>query len=279
MNEERPDSEGQSRAGFEPQPSLTVTTYNIRYAGLDEGSLDWAHRRGRVAAVLRDIAPDIIAIQECWLDQLDDIADRVPQYDWIGEPDSAGEHTPLGYDSARLAVESCGAFGLAPDGERGVLGWDSALPRTVTHATFRDRKADHHVTVFSVHLDHEGSHARLEGARLIIDRLPDHPTVVAGDLNCTPGTAPYQHLTTVLNDAYDIADSRRGRDETYVGFDRASTDVASTSDPKRIDYVLTDGFEVPRYATGGPSGTDGPASDHLPVTVELRPTAECGGDY
>lgn len=253
----------------ERTPRLTVATYNIRYAGLDDGPRAWERRRDEVAATIRAAAPDVIALQECWLDQRGDLEDLIPTYEWVGEADRTGEHTPIGYDPTRITVESSGTFGVAPNGERGVIGWDGLLPRTVTHATLCDRVTNAEFTVVSVHLDHQGTRARVEGARLIDDRLPDHPTVVAGDLNCEPGTEPYQILTAALEDAHDAAGERTGRDETYIGYEGGPMGETPTPRPRRIDYVFVRGFRVVTYATVALKGAGVQPSDHLPVVVEV----------
>lgn len=237
---------------------LRVGTYNVRYSGLDEGCLAWERRRDRVAATLREHRPDAVALQECWMGQLAELRERLPGYDWVAHPDDAGAHTPIGYRPDRLTLADSTAFGLAPGGQRGVLGWDAALPRTVTVATLRDDRTGRRLTLLSVHLDHRGERARLEGARLLLERLPDGPAVVAGDCNCEPGSDPYRALTAELDDARSVAARRVGPGATYAGF-------GDDADPRRIDYLFVRGYGVGEYRT-----VDGDrASDHRLVLAEL----------
>lgn len=267
-------------AGTRDADPLRLASYNLRYAGLDAGSLAWERRRDRIASIVESLAPDVLALQECWLDQLDDLRGRLPAYDWLTAPDASGEHTPIGYRPDRLTAVSSGGFGLAPGGERGVVGWDAELPRTATHATFRDARADHgspadrRFTCCSVHLDHRGERARVEGARLVRDRLPDGPAVVAGDCNAEPGSEPYRVFTTAgLTDARAVAETREGPDATYVGFDGRGGGEAEPPDPRRIDYAFVRGFDVARYrVVADESPPERRASDHRAVCVDLRPT-------
>lgn len=249
--------------------SLTVATYNIRYSDLDEGGQVWEQRRDAVAATIRASGSDIIALQECWFDQLDDLATRLPTYEWVGHPDRTGEHTPIGYDPDRVTIESSGAFGLAPGGERGVIGWDALFPRTVTHGTFRDPATERQFAVFSVHFDNHGSRARTESASLIAERFPECPVIVAGDVNCGPGTDPYRILTRHLTDACATADTRTGPEATYVGFDDAAERDPGAIGDERIDYIFVRGFEVASHATLLPPSNGAQPSDHLPVVTEL----------
>lgn len=134
-----------------------------------------------------------MALQEVWLKQLPDLRDRL-EYAWVAHPDASGPHTPLAYKPTRFTVVDEGTFGLAPGGERGVIGWDAHFQRLVTHATFRDRQTDRNFILFSVHLDHEGATARRESAHLLTDRLPEGPCVVAGDYDCDVGSNPYRRF-------------------------------------------------------------------------------------
>ncbi|MFB6175834.1 MAG: endonuclease/exonuclease/phosphatase family protein [Halobaculum sp.] len=232
----------------------------MRYAGVDEGTHAWERRRDAVATTIRTAAPDLLATQEVWLGQLADLQERL-NYAWVAHPDDTGPHTPIAYRSDRFTVVESGAFGLAPGGERGVLGWDAAYPRTVTHATFRDRRMDRTFQFCSIHLDHRGEEARREGARLVTDRLSDGPAVVAGDCNCEPGSEPYRRLTDVASDTAETAMRREGPRETYVGFSENGN-----PDARRLDYVFGRGCAVRRHHTLDP---DGHPSDHRPVVVEL----------
>jgi Metal-dependent hydrolase len=169
-----------------------------------------------------------------------------------------------------------GSFGLAPGGERGVIAWDAQFQRTVTHATFRDRQTDDTFTVFSVHLDHDGSTAREKSAQLLTGRIPANPCVFAGDYNCVPESDPYKQLTVPLTDTRKAAIHRDGPQETYVGFDtgddsgpeggKQQSRVGNDADSRQLDYLFTRGFSVVRHRVNVP---DGLSSDHRPVMVDL----------
>lgn len=262
-----------------PADGVRVATYNVRYSGLDDGSLAWEARRDAVAATVRELSPDAVALQECWMGQLGDLRERLPDYGWAAAPDDVGAHTPVGYRTDRVDCDAVDAFGVAPGGERGVLAWDAAVPRTVTRATLRVPGVERAVPVFSVHLDHRGERARLEGARLVRDRLPDGPVVVAGDCNCEPGSEPYRVLAAELDDSRAVAAGRSGPEATYVGFGGRGTGEPGAPEAKRIDYVFVRGFDVAAYRVVAPDdvgvslGDDAtlPPSDHLPVVVDLVP--------
>lgn len=257
---------------------LRVMSYNVRYGGLDDGPRAWENRRDPVAATVRLHRPDVLCLQEVWQDQLPDLRERLPAYEWAAERHRTGEHTPIGYRPERLAAESVDAFALAPDPEDiGATAWDAAVPRVATEARFHDRETGESFALANVHFDHEGALARRESARLVRERLDADPALLVGDLNARPASNPYRSLVETpgpFADARQAADTRFGPGETYVGFDGEGVEEGTDHDPtrdKRIDYVLVRGFDVGLYATAADvDATWRHPSDHLPVVVDLR---------
>lgn len=282
-----PDVGGTGTGESDRVPTLRVVSFNVRYAGADEGELAWERRRDAVADVLRALRPDVVGLQEVWLDQLPDLRERLAGFEWVGEPAAGGEHTPIGVRLARLRIEGNGAYALSETPDRlGSVGWDATYPRTATVARLRDRLADRPLAVHNVHLDHEGATARAEGADLIARRLPeDRPAVVTGDLNCTPGSPPYGRLVGAgsgadadaegsadvdagsAGDCAGLTDATAAVDpfgpaESYVGFDDGTT-------PRRLDYVLA-ALPIADAGVGSRTADGRVGSDHRPVAADLR---------
>jgi endonuclease/exonuclease/phosphatase family metal-dependent hydrolase len=262
---------------------IRVMTYNVRYAALDRGPREWPRRRDAVAATVRLHRPDVLALQEVWQDQLPDLRERLPAYEWVAERHRTGEHTPVGYRPERVAPEdgSTATFALARDPSViGEAGWDAAIPRVATEARFRDHATDRTFDLVNVHFDHEGRLARSESARLVRERLDEPPALLVGDLNARPASRAYRLLvshdggTGPFADARRVADVRHGPGETYVGFDGEGIEAGTDRDPtrdKRIDYVLARGFDVAMYATAADvDATWRHPSDHLPVVADLQ---------
>jgi endonuclease/exonuclease/phosphatase family metal-dependent hydrolase len=271
-------------------PALRVASYNVRYAALDTGPRDWTNRRDAVAATIRLHQPDVLCLQEVWQDQLPDLRERLPGYEWVAERHGTGEHTPIGYRPERIEpVEGTTAtFALAPDPTAlGTTAWDAAVPRVATEATLRDRRTDEPFALVNAHFDHEGEVARRESAALVRERLCRADAgrrLLVGDLNCRPASGPYRRLvshdggTGPFVDARRVAAVRHGPGETFVGFGDEAVEAGTSYDPeagKRIDYVLSEGFAVPLYATAaGVDVTWRHPSDHLPVVVDLVAATE-----
>ena len=262
--------------GPSPADHLRVATYNVRYANLDSDPRAWSRRRDGVAAAIALHRPDLVGLQECWLDQLPDLRARLPEYDWVAHDAGNGEHTPIGYRPDRLDCLDDGQVGLSPSGAPGTVGWDASLPRFCTWATFHDRVTGAEFDCQNVHFDHEGRLSRRESARQVSARVGERPAVVLGDLNAVPLSGPYRVLTHDLDDARSVADRRFGPGGTFVGFEGEGVDEDGPREHQpRLDYVLVGGFTVARYAVSTVEDATGRhPSDHLPVVADLSVSTE-----
>lgn len=254
--------------------AVRLLSYNVRYAGLDTGPNAWEGRRDGVASDVRFHRPDVVALQEVWMTQLDDLRDRLPALDWVGHRVLDGEHTPIGYRPDRFAVTDSEVFALSetPDAyDR--PGWDATLPRLTTRATLRSTRSASRVTVLSTHFDHEGERARRESARLLRDRVADveGPAIVAGDLNCGRTDEPYRLLTADGRGA-GLADARAVAAEPPHGPAATYNDFDAPRPGETLDHVLvTDDVDVDLY--GVPTTVDRRGrypSDHFPVVVDVH---------
>ncbi len=266
-----------------PVPSsgdIRLVSYNVRYQGVDEEPYDWPQRKDRVLTELRRLSPDVIAFQEVWLDQLSDLKRGLPAYEWVTADDEL-PHTPIAYRSDRFELAESGDFWLSPpDAPAGQAGWDSTYQRRCTWATLTSQSGTVPVTIFSVHLDHEGDEARRKGVSQIRDRVSavGGESVVAGDFNCSRDSPAFTHATASISDKRDLHDARRiagdtgGPATTYVGFDDDTpthNDVSNT----QIDHILvTPKLNVSRVVTVVPEGesADVPPSDHRPILADFE---------
>lgn len=246
---------------------VRLLSYNVRYAGLDFDENAWEHRRDGVASVLRFHDPDVVCLQEVWQSQLPDLRERLPAYEWVESGASNGAHTPIGYRADRFSVVEASAFSLsATPADLDAYDWGAAIPRLTTRATLEDGATGEGLAVLSTHFDHQSPEARRRGADLLSERLDDRslPTVLAGDLNCTPDDQPYRTLTDAgLRDVRDAADHPHGSEATYNEFE-------APRPGKRIDHVLVDGFEVERFGVLADLDRRGRyPSDHFALLADL----------
>lgn len=255
---------------------LNVASYNIRC----ENSTDnlngngWVVRCPRVTELIQKYDFDLFGAQEVTKRQLTDLLDRLPEYGFIGvgrdDGKERGEFSPIFYKKADFKVLKSGTFWLAPKDSSPSIGWDAALPRICSWAEFQP-KTGAHFWFFNLHMDHLGKVARLESAKLVLQKIKElcgtDPVILVGDFNMDQSSAGYAELafSGLLNDAYRIASVKQSNKPTFNDYD-----LNATGD-SRIDHVfVTERFDVIRYElltdTYQAEKTRLP-SDHYPVKV------------
>jgi endonuclease/exonuclease/phosphatase family metal-dependent hydrolase len=257
--------------GTDRTARFRAMSFNARVDLASDGEDAWTHRSSEAASVIRFHEPDLVGCQELLGHQLADLSEALPAYEWIGRARGAGEredeHVPIAYRSDRFDLREQDTFWLSETPQApGSVGWDGDHPRIATWARLDDAVTGMELVHLNTHLDHRGERARERGAALVVDRLAsiasDQPVIATGDLNCEPGSAPYERLTERLDDARDLSrHSHHGPTDTFHGF----TGVPE----ERIDYVLVDGLTVRQHATLADRWDDRYPSDHFPVLAEL----------
>jgi endonuclease/exonuclease/phosphatase family metal-dependent hydrolase len=257
---------------------LVVMTYNVRYASNTPPN-DWPARRPLVREVIAQSNPDVIGTQEGVYSQLRDLAQDLPEYDWIGlgrEGGSRGEFMAVFYRRDRLEPLAYDHFWLSdtPD-VVGSATWGNRYRRMVTSVHFRDRRTGREFHFWNTHFDHEVQVARERSAALIRERvgaLADGlPVVLAGDFNAGAGANPvYPALVGdgFFQDTWPLARERRG--EGYGTFNGFGT---SPGGGERIDWILVRGGEALAVAASEivTLVRDGQyPSDHYPVVAWLE---------
>jgi endonuclease/exonuclease/phosphatase family metal-dependent hydrolase len=232
---------------------LRVLSYNIHHGrGLD-GKLDLP----RIARVIRDAAPDLVALQE-----VDRNTKRTGRVDQSAE---LGKLTGLHAGFARAIPLEGGEYGqalLARFHLQGVKG--HRLPgkqgqetRIVMEARVQPDGGLPALTFLGTHFQHDDARTREEQAARVNELFgaAAGPVILAGDLNATPDSPPLK----VLGKAWSVAAPPGKELLTFPA------DV-----PRRqIDYVLfrpTGAFRV----TEARVIEEKVASDHRPVLVVLE---------
>ncbi|WP_163707780.1 endonuclease/exonuclease/phosphatase family protein [Mangrovibacterium lignilyticum] len=262
-------------AGTIQAVDLKVMTWNIRYNNPDDGENAWPLRKNQVTDLILFHAPDVIGMQEALLGQVNDIASRLPGYDWVGvgrdNGINAGEYSPIFYDSRRFQLKEQGWFWLSETPEIPSKGWDAALPRICTYIKLEEYDGRRNFWVFNTHFDHVGDEARKEAAKLIFDKIKELnddklPVILTGDFNLTPDTDPMKWLMRKMHDTRDMSEAEPyGPVGTFNGFD------FNSPLQNRIDYIFVNRkvTAVRKYGVLTDSYDQKYPSDHLPVYVEL----------
>jgi endonuclease/exonuclease/phosphatase family metal-dependent hydrolase len=260
---------------------LRILSFNIRYDNPSDGAHRWSFRRDAVIKTLRDADPDLIGLQEVRKSQLDELADRLPGYRWLGvgrdDGREAGEFAPIFYRASRFELKENGTFWLSETPDLpGEPAWGAGLRRIVTWGRFVDRQNGRDWRLFNAHLDHESQEARLKGSRLLLKRARPaaarQAIVVAGDFNCTPEMPAYALLTAPQSGLYDA------RERSVYPPEGPPLSFHPFFDGRaiaRIDYVLVNRWvQVLRHRTLAEPSAGRFPSDHFPVAVDLELAAD-----
>jgi endonuclease/exonuclease/phosphatase family metal-dependent hydrolase len=258
---------------------LNIATYNIRLqTAVDSGDRSWKNRKTDVARIIKKYDFDIFAVQEVGNKKQEaDLKRLIPEYSYFGkgrdnQAGTKGEQIGIFYKSKRFVSEENGSFFLSETPDIISKGWDAAFRRMCVWTKFRDLQNKTEFYVFCTHFDHMGVKARVESAKLIVERVKkiagDMPVLFLGDLNTSPeSTEMYKILISAFDDSREISQIHPvGSVGTFNGFD-VSTALLPLS--VRIDYIFCNGFNVFNYKVLDDKFSDKTyPSDHFPVMIE-----------
>ena len=262
----------------EPTTQVNWATFNIRYDNPADLQNNWQYRKDSVAKFIQTNDIDIIGMQEVLHNQLNELKERLPEYEAVGvgrdDGKTAGEYAPLFFKKDRFEVLDSNTFWLSqyPDSV-GFIGWDGACTRIATWAKLKDKENGKIFMAVNTHFDHVGVEARREGALLIIKRIKeivgDRPAVLTGDFNVNDQSEAYQTLTTnefILKDAYKESAQKTGPSYTFHDFGRIDDENC-----EKIDFIfVTPQIKVKSsFIPKEPDSDHGFLSDHNPQVSSL----------
>lgn len=259
---------------------LTLGTFNIR-SKQDIDSINgngWEKRMPAVVKVIQSNDFDALGLQEVLPVQLKGLLRHLTDYRFIGvgrnNGKTSGQYVPIFYNHHRISVLDSGFFWFSETDSLPSRGWDAKSIRMCTFGRFQYKENGSVFWIFNVHLDHVGKQARLESAKLLLDKIKskvkDEPVLVMGDWNAHPESPPYELFVNsgLFRDAYTIAKTHEGG---YGTFNRFKVNAQSE---ERIDYIfVSDSIDVSYYSVWGDTyrdstGKERNPSDHYPVLIK-----------
>lgn len=265
---------------------LRVMTFNIRYNNPEDGINAWPHRKQHVANMISAIhKADTAGLQEVKYDQLMDLVNLLPDtYSYVGVGRGDGwqddEYSCIFFRNDKLELIATNTFWLAENPEiPGMVSWDSAITRIVTWAKFKDKASGKEFFHFNTHFDHRGREARVESAKLIVNKTRsiagDVPCMITGDFNARESSAPYAVLSgkePAGEITSDLKDGRYISKNGHEGPTASTTNWNEMGQPEtRIDYIfIRNGFEVLSHKVLDDRFDGRFPSDHLPVLAEIQ---------
>jgi len=263
------------------ETALKVMSFNVRCAPANDGPNSWEFRKEILADTIRQYAPDVLGLQECFKNQADFIAQALPEYRWFGvgrEADGGGEMMAIFYRPGTLTPLESGHFWLSETPEvPGSKSWNTSCTRMVSWARFRHGKTGAVFHYMNTHFDHRSEPARVESARLVLDRTkaidPKIPVILTGDFNAAAEEAEAWKILTQggFHDTWLVAEKKVGPEITFGGFKAPPENFGK----ERIDWILFRGdFKVQQAETILYNKEGRYPSDHYPVCVSLSFTSE-----
>lgn len=258
--------------GISEGQELSAMTYNLRLDIASDNENAWSFRKYFLSSQVLFFEPDILGVQEARPNQVADLKEALKDYRFIGkgrDGDQEGEHSGIYYNANKVEVEKDHTFWLSETPDVVSKGWDAAYPRVCTYGLFTLKESHQKFWVFNTHLDHVGLIAQREGMHLILNRIKtvnteNLPVLIMGDFNVEPHSEVVTHLKMFYSDSREKAEVVFGPEGTFNAF---KYDAPVT---QRIDYIMvSDQFEVLKYATFSSSIDFKFPSDHFPVFVEL----------
>jgi len=258
-------------------------TFNIRVNVQSDSLNAWPYRKEIAASMIRFHHADIIGIQEALLNQVEDLAERLPNYYWFGvgrdDGDEKGEFMAIFYLKKRFKVINNYTFWLSENPEIPGKGWDAACNRIVTWGKFKDSETGKIFYHFNTHFDHIGEMAMEESAKLLLKYITsiagNSDVIVTGDFNSTPNSITYKILTQDLEGESELKliDTKmvskhphHGPNGTFTGFKLLN--LIGNDQP--IDYIfITSRIKVLNHGTLSDTFDGLFSSDHMPVLAEI----------
>ena len=247
------------------------------------GDNRWAYRTQLIAEIIKNNKPDIIGTQELTADSLKDMLDLLPEYSYVGvgrNGEDKGEYTAVFYLKDKFKVEEEHTFWLSSTPEKPSRAWLAMFPRICTTCTLSlKNNEEQKINIFNTHLDHLSYLARINGLKLITDKMKEHyekyeaPVLLMGDFNATPSSKTFKKwwqelklqrelsLQNAYTEKYSCKEEKIGR--SYHGFKGKTVG-------KPIDYIFTThDIEIQDIEICRDKVNEKYPSDHYPVVAKL----------
>ena len=259
---------------------LRVMTFNVRgFYHAQDGANAWDSREALNLRTIRRCAADLIGFQEVQGGNLRVYHRELTDYHYVAWPENGNqpphEWPAIYWRPDVLRPLESGGFWLSETPEVWSASWDTDCIRSATWVRFEHRASGRPVLHLNTHLDHVSEQARVEGTRLILQRLrmlvDGGVAIVTADFNAAPDSATHRLF---IDDGFADAHVAAGNSAapldsfTYHGFEGPAF-RGSDAAPRRIDWVLIRGAAVRSCEIVRDGEPPLWPSDHFPVVAEL----------
>jgi len=284
------------------EQNLRVMTFNLLTSTKKRRSHPWRLRKRNIARIFDELKPDVVGTQEANFKQLRELAELLPDYEFIGEGNLGRkmEHSDSNWYCATFyrrdrvrPLDDAGegeACWLSPTPEVPASQYRlGTRPRLVTWNTFEFIGSGRRFVFGTTHLEAINSWHRKKSARQMrayisnkVAQLgPDIPVFLTGDFNACAQSPEikamgdeYGNLEPMFDAWAEGCDGDCGDGATFRGLGLRDRVGHRLLGPRRIDYV----FFRPRLTVRSVSRIDyshlehreiALPSDHYPVLAEF----------
>lgn len=249
---------------------IKLATFNIRCDYNQDGINCFSNRKPLILKKIIQEQPHVICFQEVLPHVAVWLKENLTDYYIIGCGRSSSledEQTSIAYQKGKYNLISMETFWLSetPSQPGSRYPQQSICPRACTEAVLQNLQTKELFRIINIHLDHEGTKARLLGLGQIFQKLKaekgfhDIPVILAGDFNAFPDSEEMQIMK----------EYPRFRDMTELA-GGTFHDYGKLSVPEKIDYIYAEdklcscGIEKWMDCSEGVY-----LSDHYPLCVEM----------
>lgn len=255
----------------EDADSITVMSTNVRfYNPLDFLKKSWFYRASLIVDDVNRVKPDIIGFQEATFIHYNYLTEAMPDYSSeMAYRDNfvLSEGCPIFYRTDKFELIDSGSFWLSETPEVMSKDWGSEHYRICVYVVLKEIATGKEFAVFNTHLDHTSDEARINGIKVVLDKIAefgDIPAILMGDMNAKEDTETMKSAYESFDDAMKAAPVTEDT-PTYHNWGNAEK-------AKRIDYILTSKLDatVFEYHVLDNCHDGVYSSDHASIYVKLK---------
>lgn len=248
---------------------ITIMSANVRcYAPDDLFKKSWFYRADLIRNNIDDVKPDIIGFQEVTWMHYGYLQDIMQGYDSVimyRDNFILSEGCPIFYRTDKFELIDKNSFWLSETPEVMSKDWNSACYRVCSYVKLRQLNTNKEFVVFNTHLDHVSDEARINGIKVVLDKineLGDVPSYLMGDLNAKPNSKTLKSVYEFFEDGQVVADITTDG-ATYQKW-------GEKLNSERIDYIVASIGKTDIYEYGIVDTLyDGVyPSDHFPIYIK-----------
>ncbi|MBR6054373.1 MAG: endonuclease/exonuclease/phosphatase family protein [Bacteroidales bacterium] len=269
------------------QTRLKVMSYNIRFGSASEKKpeYEWKNRKAATPALIEDIAPDIMGLNEPEWDQHEFILRSCRDYAGYDIPRDPGskekESEPIYWNRKKIKPLKLGVFWMSETPDVPSRSWGARHYDLATWGIFKIKATGEKFFFMNIHLDSQSVEARRQGLKMAFERCsslnPENlPVILSGDFNMRQNCDEVVEFDTMMSNSRLTAENVISDVPTFHGFGRFLGDYqynpGKGGNRVTLDYIYHRGFSrCLSYETITRSYENVPyVSDHYPIVAELE---------